>query len=327
MACSTDPSLTVPHAPTSASQGLTRCAGSGSMGRAPAFSSRVKQSCRLLKRVLFRLAQVQIGEQPPQGDAAAAHPGMFDAAPPAHEARQQPPRNAVGEQKIDVLLLNQPRDQGSRGHLSVIRLQYSSRLAIRSEDAAITHHSCYVLGGSRARHSCCANCTCRLQLSRAKHRSLAGHSRMARRFASLGAVLRVRRVALLQRRCGARRHRRGAPRRLHAARRRSLPSASGRRPSSPRELAGSVSDLQFTSRYRVPFQFSGLRAAALQDRALSFESSCRRDGHRSRRQSVVRFDRLVRRQRVRLRLLQGVHRARQRRGCASLGRCWAPTIR
>ncbi len=35
-----------------------------------------------------------------------------------------------------------------------------------------------------------------------------------------------------------------------------LPSAFARRPSSPGEIAGGVSDLQFTSRYRVPFQFS-----------------------------------------------------------------------
>src|ERR1700679_2790444 len=40
-----------PQAPTSPSQGLMRRAGSVSMGRAPAFNSRVKQSCRLLKCV------------------------------------------------------------------------------------------------------------------------------------------------------------------------------------------------------------------------------------------------------------------------------------
>jgi hypothetical protein len=39
---------------------------------------------------------------------------------------QQPARNAVGEQKIDVFLLYGARDEGFRGHLSVIRLQYSA---------------------------------------------------------------------------------------------------------------------------------------------------------------------------------------------------------
>ena len=59
------------------------------MGRAPSFSSRVKQSCRLLKRVFFASLKIEIGEQPPQGDAGAAHPGLLDPAQPAHELRQQ----------------------------------------------------------------------------------------------------------------------------------------------------------------------------------------------------------------------------------------------
>jgi hypothetical protein len=37
---------------------------------------------------LFCLAQIKIGEQPPQGDARAAHPGVLDPAQPAHELRQ-----------------------------------------------------------------------------------------------------------------------------------------------------------------------------------------------------------------------------------------------
>ena len=37
-------------------------------------------------------------------------------------------------------------------------------------------------------------------------------------------------------------------------------------PQQTAELAGSVSDLEFTSRYRVPFQFSGYVRQHLQDR-------------------------------------------------------------
>jgi glutamate-1-semialdehyde 2,1-aminomutase len=96
----------------------------------------------------------------------------------------------------------------------------------------------------------------RLQLSKAKHRSLAGHSRMARRFASWvpfyeyddsrffsvdsapADVVAARRAGFL-RLAG-----------LFAAR-------FGKSAAQTAELAGSVSDLDFTSRYRVPFQFSG----------------------------------------------------------------------
>jgi glutamate-1-semialdehyde 2,1-aminomutase len=95
----------------------------------------------------------------------------------------------------------------------------------------------------------------RLQLSRAKHRSLAGHSRMARRFAGWvpfyeydeatffradsapDAVANARRAAFM--RLSA----------LFAERfRQSATETAG--------IAGKVSDLDFTSRYRVPFQFS-----------------------------------------------------------------------
>jgi glutamate-1-semialdehyde 2,1-aminomutase len=96
----------------------------------------------------------------------------------------------------------------------------------------------------------------RLQLSRAKHRSLTGHSRMARRFASLvpfyeygdahffradaapDAIAATRRAGFM--RLAA----------VFAERFKKTADLTG-------EIAASVSDLQFTSRYRVPFQFSG----------------------------------------------------------------------
>jgi glutamate-1-semialdehyde 2,1-aminomutase len=96
----------------------------------------------------------------------------------------------------------------------------------------------------------------RLQLSRAKHRSLSGHSRMARRFASLvpfyeyGESLFFRVDA--------------APDDIAAARRAGFMRLAAvfaerfrKTAELTREIAGGVSDLQFTSRYRVPFQFSG----------------------------------------------------------------------
>ena len=97
----------------------------------------------------------------------------------------------------------------------------------------------------------------RLQLSHAKHRSLTGHSRMARRFASLvpfyeygesqffdtdrapGNIAATRRAGFM--RLAA----------IFEERFKKTAALTG-------EISASVSDLQFTSRYRVPFQFSGL---------------------------------------------------------------------
>ncbi len=95
----------------------------------------------------------------------------------------------------------------------------------------------------------------RLQLSRAKHRSLVGHARMSRRFAALVPFYEY----------GADEFFRadGAPDAIAATRRAGFErlTAEFRRlfPKSARQTAEvqeTISDLQFTSRYRVPFQFS-----------------------------------------------------------------------
>jgi len=95
----------------------------------------------------------------------------------------------------------------------------------------------------------------RLQLSLAKHRSLTGHARMSRRLASLvpfyeydeGHFFRADdappEVAAT---------RRAGFMRLSATFAERFPVTAAR----TAELAGAISDLQFTSRYRVPFQFS-----------------------------------------------------------------------
>jgi glutamate-1-semialdehyde 2,1-aminomutase len=95
----------------------------------------------------------------------------------------------------------------------------------------------------------------RLQLSRAKHRSLAGHARMARRFAGLVPYYEY----------GEERVFRAdeAPDAVAAARRaafmRLAATLSERSPKNAALTASvieAVSDLKFTSRYRIPFQFS-----------------------------------------------------------------------
>ena len=94
----------------------------------------------------------------------------------------------------------------------------------------------------------------RLQLSRAKHRSLAGHSRMARRFAGLMPFYEYGEAQFFRVD--------GAPQPIEAARRAGfmrLAAALAERHRKTAELTGSlidgISDLQFTARYRVPFQF------------------------------------------------------------------------
>jgi glutamate-1-semialdehyde 2,1-aminomutase len=96
----------------------------------------------------------------------------------------------------------------------------------------------------------------RLQLSRAKHRSLTGHSRMARRLASLVPFYEYDESRFFSTD--------GAPENIVASRRAGFMRLSKefaerfkKTADLTGEIAGGVSDLQFTTRYRVPFQFSG----------------------------------------------------------------------
>ena len=95
----------------------------------------------------------------------------------------------------------------------------------------------------------------RMQLSRAKHRSLTGHSRMARRFAAVVPFYEYDDAQFFT--VDA------APAPIEAKRRAGfmrLAATLAERHRKTAELTASVmegiSDLQFTTRYRVPFQFS-----------------------------------------------------------------------
>jgi glutamate-1-semialdehyde 2,1-aminomutase len=95
----------------------------------------------------------------------------------------------------------------------------------------------------------------RLQLSRAKHGSLAGHPRWARRLARLLPTLEYSADAFFRTdeapETTAVRRRQGFERltALYAHR-------FARTAAATKQLAGAVADMEFTSRYRVPFQFS-----------------------------------------------------------------------
>ena len=95
----------------------------------------------------------------------------------------------------------------------------------------------------------------RLQLSRAKHRSLSGHSKMARRFARLVPFYEYDEARFFSADAApapvAAQRREGFMRlaAYFAAHFKQTAALTG-------DIVDSVSDLQFTSRYRVPFQFS-----------------------------------------------------------------------
>ena len=95
----------------------------------------------------------------------------------------------------------------------------------------------------------------RLQLSSAKHRSLAGHSKMSRRLAYFVPFYEYDESHFFRAD--------NAPESIAAARRDGFMRLSATFTERFRETAGltddivgGVSDLQFTSRYRVPFQYS-----------------------------------------------------------------------
>jgi glutamate-1-semialdehyde 2,1-aminomutase len=95
----------------------------------------------------------------------------------------------------------------------------------------------------------------RLQLSRAKHRSLAGHSRWSRRFAALVPFYEYAESEFFAADA--------APAEVAATRRAGFMRLAAlfaqryeKTASLTAHIQSGVSDLQFTSRYRVPFQFS-----------------------------------------------------------------------
>jgi glutamate-1-semialdehyde 2,1-aminomutase len=107
----------------------------------------------------------------------------------------------------------------------------------------------------------------RLDLSKAKHPSLTGHSRMARRFASLIPFYEYDETRFF--RCD------GAPEDVAALREAGFRRLSGlyaeRYAETARQTAAikdAISDLQFTDVYRVPFQFSRVVRKHLQTGSL-----------------------------------------------------------
>ena len=126
------------------------------------------------------LAQVQIGEQPPNRDGGCTKPGPLDSAHPADEQGEPAARNPVGEQEVEVLLLQDAHQPSAGGHVSVTRLKYSPR-----GGSSVTHTTIIWTAAACTLAAALPKIRLRLQLSHAKHRSVTGHARMARRLARL----------------------------------------------------------------------------------------------------------------------------------------------
>jgi glutamate-1-semialdehyde 2,1-aminomutase len=115
----------------------------------------------------------------------------------------------------------------------------------------------YAIGGAAALALLFVRLRARLQLSLAKHRSLTGHSRMARRVAALIPFYEYDEDRFF--RCD------NPPEDIAVRRREALAQLSrlyrdrfAATTALTAEAADSISDLQFTAAYRVPFQFSSV---------------------------------------------------------------------
>src|SRR5882672_8894694 len=233
------------------SEGLTTSEGSGLAGRSPGRSSRVKQSCRLLNSV-FLASDRSRSENSRQHAIEASRTNGFS------------------------ILLNQPmnRVSAARGMRLVSRKLRSScwvKRAIRPlivinlsaglASASGMDSSLPILSLSAAAVASAAavfpKLQARLALSRAKHRSLAGHSKMSKMVARLLPHYEFDIDGFF---CSD-----GAPGNVAMQRQDAffrLASlyeeryAKGRQMTA--EAAGHISDLQFTESYRVPFQYSRL---------------------------------------------------------------------
>src|SRR6202044_2575222 len=254
LACSTVPSTTRPQAPISASQGLTRLRGSGSMGRAPSFSSRVQQSCTLLKRRCFASLKSRSvnnfhNAMPPRQTQGCS----IRLSHPMKRVNKARGMRLVSRKLMSSCWTN--RAIRDRAVISVSFACNTVRASRPNEGTAISTIILYALGAV-ALAVVLQKIRTRLQLSRAKHRSLTGHSRMARRFASLVPFYEYGESRFFDVD--------GAPESVASERRAGFMRLAAvfaerfkKTAERTAEIAGSVSDLQFTSPYRVPFQFSG----------------------------------------------------------------------
>src|SRR5882757_2030720 len=244
-------SAILPKAPMMPSEGLATTSGSGSAGRKPGRSSRVKQSCRLLNSV-FLASDRSRSENSRQQAIEASRTNGFS------------------------ILLNQPmkRVSAARG-MRLVRRKFRSSCCVKRAirpfivinlsaglaSASGMDSSLPILSLSAAAVAGAAavfpKLQARLALSRAKHRSLTGHSKMSKMVARL---IPFYEFSIDEFFCSD-----GAPPEIASQRKDAFFAlarlyeeryAKGRQMTA--EVSSRISDLQFTETYRVPFQYSRL---------------------------------------------------------------------
>ena len=310
-----------PQAPTMASQGLTSTCGSGSIGRAPSLSSRMKQSCMLRKLDL-------LAPRSGRGRRTAARAPMERSRTSGCSILLNQPMNCVSSRRGMRFVSRKLRSSCGTG---AARDRSVMELLNRCDRTRIRWHSA-------ARHwRSTASASRRWPPSLREAEAAAGA--VARQASLARRATRAWRAGS-PRSCPVLRIRRGAVLRPTTRRRRSpraaAPASSGsprstrsafRRPSAPPpRSADGISDLQFTDAYRVPFQFSRLVREHLQAGTLRAVVR-RRDAHRSRRQPLLRPDRLLRRQPVSATTSTRTAWSAASPACRSSGRCSARITR
>src|ERR1700749_888247 len=241
----------VPWGPTMASDGLTTTFGLGSNGRRPGLSSRVKQSCRLLKCVCFasdRSRSENSFQQPIERSRTSGF-SILENQP------MKRVRAARGMRLVNRKL---------RSSCSVredIRLLTVMNLSAGLISAVVMDTSIPILslaaGAVAATAAVAPKVKARIELSRAKHRSLAGHSKMSRRVARLLPFYEFGIDDYFKTD--------GAPSDVATRRQDSFfrlaalyQERFAKSKKATAEAATQISDLQFTQAYRVPFQYSRL---------------------------------------------------------------------
>src|SRR6266496_1932536 len=234
-----------PHAPTIASQGLTRTSGSGSTGRAPASSSRMKQSCRLANSFFAASSRLTSANRRHTASERSRTSGLvrLPNQPMNWVARRRGMR-LVSRKLTSSCNATRARADRSSEKLTLEGADMNGDLASPVTWAAGAGALAYLFVKVKAR----------LELSKAKHPSLRGHARLSRLVAKLVPFYDYDEERFFSSD--------DAPPEIVARRRegfwRLVKLYQDRFPETRRltdEAASGISDLQFTSAYRVPFQY------------------------------------------------------------------------
>ena len=249
-----------PQAPTIASHGLTITAGSGSIVRAPGLSSRMKQSCRLVKSALAASSRF--------GSAKSRQTPIDRSRTIGLSILLNQPMNWVVSwrgmrlvsKKVEVFLQGDASEDRANVHGSVHSSRSWNETPVCEPRGETMSWPVYIAGAA-ALAGALPRLKSRLELSKAKHPSLRGHSRIGRFLATLVPFYEYDESQVFRSddapdEVADQRHA-GFMRLAALYRERFAKSVA-----MTDDAKESISDLQFTASYRVPFQYSRYVRAA-----------------------------------------------------------------